>query len=130
MTYYTLRKTLLRIGLVWKVNAFWKRRRIKRQYQKIVRHYCNIPPAPFSNHKGINLPDRPRIFFIGTDEGQDYSGLLQGLERVFEVSVFTNCKGKYGQLPAIGKNWNKERIDNGQRLLEQVIDSHTGNTSF
>ncbi|MDX8378145.1 MAG: glycosyltransferase [Mariprofundales bacterium] len=47
----------------------------------------------------INQDDNtyPHIFFMGTDEFQDRSGIMQALEKFGKVSFFTRLDGEYGQ---------------------------------
>ncbi len=67
---------------------------------------------------------------MGTAEGQDYAGLLQGLDKVADVSVFKTPTGHYGQLDALGKNQEHERKLNGEILLRLATDPIRGTPIF
>ena len=44
-------------------------------------------------HKG-----KLKIVYVGTDQGQDFGGIIQGLRKFGEVVSFTHKDGSYGQL--------------------------------
>jgi hypothetical protein len=69
--------------------------------------------------KAYERTEKPRILFLGTDESQDRSGLIQALERSFDLTVFTSARGEYGWTR--GSAPLSIRAENGQRLL-QLLD--------
>ena len=75
----------------------------------------------YANESGrIVRKQKRRALWVGTDAGQDRSGLLQGLARVAEVVEFINEVGEYGQLRAIGPLAIQEREANGRTLLKYI----------
>jgi hypothetical protein len=60
--------------------------------------------------------NQPRLFFLGTDELQDQSGILQALDRLGEVTVFTRSDGTYGQ--NYSGSESERRFSNSDRLRE------------
>ncbi len=77
-----------------------------------------------------------RVFYIGTDESQDYSGFLQALNKIFDVYIFCDAYGKYGLMRnseiLTPQSVSRIRNLNGQALIEQLdtqIESY-GNFDF
>ncbi|GAH12354.1 unnamed protein product, partial [marine sediment metagenome] len=71
------------------------------------------------NKNIIILPKgKLKIFYIGTDLGQDSGGIIQGLKKFGKVIFFEQKPGVYGQmLPTI----RKDAADfNGKRLLKMI----------
>lgn len=69
--------------------------------------------------RGVPI-ERRRVLWVGTDAGQDRSGLLQGLRRVVDVVEYINEDRVYGQLRAVGPSAMQERKANGQTLLRYI----------
>jgi len=100
------------------LNAWLKARQVKHVYDELVQVYNGEvmlrPPLP-------QLKAMSRVLFIGTDEQQDRSGLIQALERVSALSIFTQEDGSYGhndfRAPDIRREANGKRLD---RILEQL----------
>lgn len=114
---------------VYRVVTFLKARKITNIYRTIVSAY-GAPLTPNSKEVSssfryaqgkidpiaIQIEHREqRIFYLGTDEHQDNSGLLQSLSRFGDVKYFTKHDGSYGQYGRKDNNW-KER--NKQRMME------------
>ena len=112
---------------VW-LNARLKTFRAKKHYEAICRHYAT--PSVLSDPGSIaaltrSLWDetkgdartssaRPRVLFVGTDRQQDYSGLIQALQTLAEVTVFEHAEGKHGQKWAgAPSEWDSVREHNG-----------------
>lgn len=93
-------------GMTWlyRVNAILKCWQAKRSYRATLRRYEDMtlrsseaPVAELHQAAWHDAHRRPRVFFMGTDEQQDKSGLFQALERVADVEVFTREDGAWGQ---------------------------------
>jgi len=69
----------------------------------------------------------PGLFFLGTDELQDRSGIIQALDRLAELTYFTRSDGSYGQnFPGSDE---ERRGTNSDRLLALVRElAATGRT--
>ena len=109
--------------LVWlyRVNAKLKCWQTKRSYRATLKHYAGMPPhnsdAPLASLCSTRWRAehrRPRVFFMGTDEQQDKSGLVQALARVADIEVFTREDGGWGQNALAVYEVRRER--NTQRL--------------
>ncbi len=100
------------------LNSWLKARQVKHVYDELVQVYSGAvmlrPSLP-------QLKTMSRVLFIGTDEQQDRSGLIQALERVSALSIFTQEDGSYGhndfRAPDIRREANGKRLD---RILEQL----------
>jgi hypothetical protein len=127
----TLKALGRRISWVRGWNARLKSKWLKREYAETVAYYRDrMPPGcperrSSALQREISWPpsERPRIFFLGTDELQDRSGLLQALNRMSELSYFTRSDGSYGQ------NFPGSELDrrqtNSERLLKLFADCST-----
>jgi hypothetical protein len=86
------------ISWVGALNSRYKSTRLKQEYERTLAHYRqrNVPAPLESGLRGktrsFGLGGKPRLFFIGTDELQDRSGILQALERIAERPTLTGCK--------------------------------------
>jgi hypothetical protein len=97
-------------------NARWKCRQSKQQYQALTRRYA-APSVLTEPQQG----KRPHVLYVGTDKQQDYSGIIQALQRVADVTIFEQEPGVYGQLwPRIRAAADSVRTHNGERLLHYV----------
>lgn len=76
------------------------------------------------NQINFDTSDKLRVFWVGTDESQDYSGFLQALNKLFYVVNFTNSDGTYGLKKNSGINSpdsiKKLSEVNGNELIEQL----------
>jgi hypothetical protein len=108
MTSQQIKNTLKKNKFIYSLNAYLKCRATKKQYNKIVAHYATLKESkPFDmlfqerlgdRIENIQTLDRPlRIFFLGTDEMQDRSGIIQALEKCGNLTCFTQADGRYGQ---------------------------------
>ena len=127
---------LKKIQWLYGINAWWKSRHAKNQYSNTVRCYGQRAPAaafdellsgrlgmrraPFTNRAGAL-----NIFYLGTDELQDRSGILQSLKRQGNLSYFTQADGRYGQY--IGGTDEQRMAANADRLLALFRDLHARN---
>lgn len=126
------------------VNAFIKCRKMKRDYNRLCRHY-NTPSilddgsavaeagkqlinGYHANANPSNVLERLRVVFVGTDWEQDSSGIVQALQKMADVTLFESSDGHYGQCwPKTLAEVEAVRVQNGERLLtivEQLL--HTG----
>lgn len=112
-------------------NARLKAFSVKRTHWATCRHYAGrlvtVPKEllqeqlrrQFSN---ICQTSPIRVFFLGTDELQDRSGILQALGSLGELSYFVREDGAYGQncpVPAA-----QRRQNNAERLLDMFRQLH------
>lgn len=120
-----------RVPWVRDLNARFKSEWLKREYAETVAYYrdrmsqeCHERSLSVLRRK-ISWPpsERPRIFFFGTDEWQDRSGILQALTRMSELSYFTRSDGSYGQ-NYLGSELDR-RQTNSERLLKLFADFST-----
>ncbi len=94
-----IKSMLRKISWFYSLNATIKSFMTTREYSRTVHHYSKHParkPA-IPTLRIPRLAHAPRIFFAGTDEQQDRSGLLQALERIGRTRCFTRSDGSYGQ---------------------------------
>ena len=108
-----------KLSWLYQANARLKCWQTKRSYRATLNRYSRMV-SPSSEVLLANLHQaelkkrRPRIFFMGTDEQQDKSGLFQAMQRVADVEVFTREDGAWGQNdPA---TYEVRRSRNTQRL--------------
>lgn len=117
-----------RLGkLAWPylVNARLKCWQTKRSYHATLKRYGGMKQlAPDMHSTSLcqaqwrEAPRSPRVFFMGTDEQQDKSGLVQALQRVADVEVFTREDGGWGQNDPAA--YEVRRVRNTQRLWTLV----------
>lgn len=116
---------LKQIKFLLKINAKIKCFLIKRRYSKIVAFYekksNEINFNELLERRGFNNDwseafknRRPKVFYLGTDEFQDYSGFIQSLSKISDVEVFRKKDGTYGQY----KYSTKSAELNSNRLIE------------
>ena len=100
------------------LNARLKARQVKHEYAELVQLYRGVVPCRLPLPR-LTVP--PRVLFIGTDEQEDRSGLIQALERAAPLSIFTQEDGRYGhndfRAPDIRREANGTRLD---RILDQL----------
>ena len=120
------------------INARIKSHQTKLRYERLCRVY-GTPSVLTESEDVIDLgkrlwkkhhadePEisrRPRVLWVGTDYEQDRSGLIQGLLKVAEVTVFENSQGSYGQLwPSTLLEIERYRRLNGERLKDYLNQS-------
>ena len=66
-----------------------------------------------------------RVFWVGTAYSQDHSGFVQALQRIAEVTVYKDLRGRYGINgdPNISSLITKK--ENSDALLQQVREVHS-----
>lgn len=92
-----IKNTLKGVGWIYAINAAIKARGTRAEYAKLIRHYRSRESRPLSIPSLTLASGMPRIFFLGTDEQQDKSGIIQALQSLGDVRVFTRTDGSYGQ---------------------------------
>jgi hypothetical protein len=103
------------------INQHVKSYLLRHNYAVIVRHYKN---AEWKTQipKLSKLPDSIlNILFIGGDYQQDSSGMLQALQSLGKVKVFTKKDGSYGMTPAMHRT-SLNAFDINTRRLIEIID--------
>ncbi len=95
----SIKSALLSVPWIYSLNAALKSRATKRLYRRTMAHYGGMP----TRHRLPALKclsaskEKCNIFFVGTDEMQDRSGILQALARLGRLQWFTRADGSYGQ---------------------------------
>ena len=107
----------------------------KRQYNLLCQHYetPSILTDPMDIKKlgqklwqkalgaDLHAGSHPRVLFVGTDWEQDRSGIIQGLSKVADVTLFEQSDGRYGQRSATSlSEVENVRRYNGDRLLKYL----------
>lgn len=126
---------LKKIPWLYNLNAILKSRATKKQYQKTLAYYAAKKQSrSFDELLAKRLGDRsnklkklkrsPNILFLGTDEMQDRSGTIQALEKMGNLTYFTQADGSYGQ-NYTGPLKDRARA-NGIRLWEMVQQLSAG----
>ena len=102
------------------INQNVKSHLLKRNYAMVARHYQNaVPRSP--GGKWPRLPGADlNILFLGSDYQQDSSGMLQALQSLGNVTVFTKEDGSYGLNPSAHLTSLNAFAVNTQRLLEII----------
>ena len=123
-------KNLLKgFSLIGLMNAWIKSRRVKRGYEQTKRYYELKDKAPLPQHpllsvkkvRGNGVPFG--VFFLGTDEYQDRSGILQALERLSDLTWFTRADGAYGQnFPGSEEERRRTNSDRVLALFKDVAE--------
>ncbi|HAS8452255.1 TPA: glycosyltransferase family 1 protein [Vibrio vulnificus] len=116
----TIKDELKKIKFIYNINAIVKAYKTKKKYKEIVRYYKG------KKHHDIVFSPREtsNVFYFGGDEYQDKSGFLQGLEKNFEVEVFTQECGKYGQYPRKDKFCRKKNTERLAQLLKNAEEKN------
>lgn len=126
------------IGWVRTLNGQYKCAKLKQEYDRTIGYYGgrqqtkgDLQAVLASRVRATALRfvrgERPRLFFLGTDELQDRSGILQALGRLADLTYFTRADRSYGQNFA-GSDEERRRT-NSVRLLTLVKDlAGTGRT--
>ena len=133
MVHLTIKNKLKAIRWLAKSNAWWKNRQARRIYTNTIRYYADRPlsdsfeillsrrPSVW-NGRSDNEDRKPNIFYLGTDELQDRSGILQTLEQFGRLTYFTQPDGKYGQY-IVGTD-EQRRSANASRIFEIFKSLH------
>lgn len=99
-----VKRALAHVPMVSALNRSAKARQTVAQYWSSCAYYANrsMPALAGSRlrsaleQRGFDGGRRPRLFFVGTDEQQDQSGLLQALGKLAYTRWFTKPDGSYG----------------------------------
>ena len=112
-----IKSNLKKINWIFAVNAWIKSRREKSNYFKTVKFYSSKARRELPNEKFKIITDRRlNFFYLGTDELQDKSGILQAVESIGNLNFFTKRDGSYGQYTS-GTTAERKQI-NSDRLRE------------
>lgn len=111
-----IKSLLLSISPVGRINRYVKGKKQKTNYVKWTGLYeakvpaCDIKEKLLSSFNHSNLKakfgdgsiDRKlKIFYVGTDESQDFTGFLQALTQFADCKIFYQRDGTYGQYPGM-----------------------------
>jgi hypothetical protein len=114
-SFVKLRETLRKVPWIAAINARIKDRATRAEYRAVTDHYRLLPRRDVPLPRLDRAAPRPRVLFVGTDEQQDRSGILQALERLTELTLFTRADGGYGhndpRPAAVRRRANGERLD-------------------
>jgi spore maturation protein CgeB len=102
------------------LNARWKATATRKEYLRTRAYYDHIATVDVKTFLTFNRDSPISVFFLGTDEMQDRSGILQGLSRRGPLTYFTRADGTYGQNHP-GPEPERRRA-NSERLLELFAD--------
>jgi|CXWL01.1.fsa_nt_gi hypothetical protein len=119
------------ISWVRALNGQYKCAKLKQEYHRTVAYYGGLPDTVTDLRAALASRVRtkaqlfeqggsPRLFFLGTDELQDKSGIIQALERVGQLKSFTRSDGSYGQ-NYLGPEEERRRT-NSERLHKLFMD--------
>lgn len=125
-----LKTALKQIPIFAAANAYLKSRDVKKRYLRTAAHYSRIPAAGTAGEllqrrggerltRFRQLKHPPRIMFLGTDEQQDRSGIIQALEQFGELCLFTRADGSYGQNHP---GTDVERVTANTRRLLDIVE--------
>jgi spore maturation protein CgeB len=100
----TIQRTVARVPVLAALNQRVKSRQTVAHYRASCAYYASRPMPSDARRplrerlarQGFAGQRRPRVFFVGTDEQQDKSGLLQALERLADTRWFVKADGSYG----------------------------------
>lgn len=123
-----LKTRLKKISWIYAINAWIKVRREKKVFSKTLQHYKNMP-AKEIRKVSFKKPATGKInfFYLGTDELQDRSGILQAVEHFGNLSYFTKADNSYGQYTH--GTIEERQKKNADRLLEIVEKLHSNGST-
>jgi hypothetical protein len=108
------KSALRRVPAAAAVNAALRARATIAEYRALASRYATAPPRAGALPSLRSGSRRPRVLFVGTDESQDRSGLIQALERISDLTLFTRADGAYGhndpRPPAVRRAANRDRL--------------------
>lgn len=134
----SIKELLKRNKWIYWTNAYFKAHQMKNNSKKLLEYYerrfkeenviYNRSRAITTFQKktldrGIDLAaisENPRIFWVGTNKDQDFSGFVQGLMNIGKVVCFTNRSGLYG-LESSSKILDTEIIEHNSRLIVEQV---------
>jgi len=120
------KNALRRIGWISSINASLKARETQARYRQTCEYYASrpLPAQPPPPPRLRTRAGQPlRIYFLGTDEQQDRSGILQALERLGQLRYFTRADGSYGQNDPRPGEIRRRALS--ERLWEQIAAAGT-----
>jgi hypothetical protein len=121
--YFSLKSTkenLMKNQVFTAMNQYVKSYILKRNYSVIARHYRSAASRSIGG-EWPRLPDASlNILFLGSDYQQDSSGMLQALQSLGNVTVFTKEDGSYGLSPSAHITALNAFAVNTKRLLEII----------
>ena len=99
-----------KLPLVETINKLVKSHQVRTNYVKWVEHYSKQTPKisldetlrqSFTKSRlSRTTPNqKPRVYYVGTDESQDKTGFLQALADYGDLEFFRRSDGGYGQYP-------------------------------
>lgn len=132
-----IKNILKKNKFLYAINIKWKAYFVKKSYYSLRKYYERLASEQSIVYKKVKISDginnflqkqdinyknlfkkRLNILYIGTDAGQDFGGIIQGLKKFGKVFLFSQESAIYGQmLPSIRKDAAKF---NGKRLLKIV----------
>jgi spore maturation protein CgeB len=133
MALSSIKAMMKNVRWIASANAWWKTWQTKNTHTNTIRYYAGKSLADtfetmlakhlVSSNVSFNKPGRGiNIFYLGADELQDRSGILQSLERIARLSYFIQSDGAYGQ--HIAGTCEQNRSINAARLLELFSKLH------
>lgn len=105
------------------VNQHFKSYMTKRRYALISKHYRSLDgllQSTLAIYRPWPSSSELKILFLGTDYFQDGGGMLQALQALGKVTVFTKEDGTYGMYPAHHATAMNAYYPNSKRLREIV----------
>jgi spore maturation protein CgeB len=134
LTLQGLKDVLRKNRFASEANISYKSFLVRKTYSSTVRYYARRPlwnkthdfeiwsrASLFQQGQAERWP--LSLFFLGTDEQQDRSGILQALDRFGTLSYFKRADGSYGQNYP-GPELNRRRT-NSEQLLKLFADLAT-----
>ena len=119
-----MRSFIRQIPFLYRLNVFFRQHKFKYQESKIRRIYDFSSPRTAALEK-VELQPRSELksaFFVGTNELQDQSGLLRGLQTIFcNFDFFTKADGSYG-LEFPKTHFSKEVVSRNTSRLKSVLE--------
>lgn len=135
-----IREWLLSNKWVYRANQLVKTRKLKKDISSLSEHYLKRAQqegiaysekgikemvAVRLNARQLNInshpPQKPRIFFAGTNYFQDSSGIMQALNTLCDVVYCYNDKGEYGLYSRSFKSSRTLRDENTVTLNDKLL---------
>lgn len=135
-----MKNRLKKISFLYAINMRWKAALYKQRYSSLLAYYKKMAAQKgisyceddVRDHVALLLAKRNiylkpvpkgklKILYVGTIAGQDFGGIIQGLQKFGEVIFFECEPGRYGQHPAVVTKDTAE--NNGNRLVKMLQDA-------
>ncbi|MDC1264482.1 glycosyltransferase [Amylibacter sp.] len=123
-----MREFLKQFDYLVKINAWMQcisltlRNIIWNKSYNITNEFDNLRDVFDTNWRSeVKKKPKPYIYFIGTDESQDKSGLIPDLEELSELTFFEKYNKEYGQYSGLlqyGKSYGREL--NTNKVIEDI----------